>query len=307
MALMMAVGRTIGPAWAETAPPAGFFDQSPAPGLYIHFGQVALTTPANKGDIANLTLIVGRDAVAVIDTGGSVAIGRAFLRAIRVLTPKPVRYVINTHEHPDHLFGNPAFADTGALFVGHANLPAALAQRWDHYMISFHDQLGEAAIAEERAIVPTLLVGDRLTLDLGDRPLDLIAWHPSAHTNCDLTVTDRTTGTLIAGDLVFVDHVPVLDGSVKGWMTVLAGLAALPVQRVIPGHGRQVLPLAAALAPEQRYLNTLIDDARQAIAAGTAMETALPAIGASERGRWSLFDDYNPRNATTVFTELEWE
>ena len=72
-----------------------------APGAFAHFGQVSLTTPVNAGDIANLGVIVGEDAVAVVDTGGSVTVGEALYDAIRSITAKPYAHVINTHQHPD--------------------------------------------------------------------------------------------------------------------------------------------------------------------------------------------------------------
>lgn len=277
-----------------------------APGDYAHFGQIALTTPRNAGDIANLGVIVGRDAVAVVDTGGSVAVGRGLLAAVRALTDKPVRYVINTHEHPDHIFGNAAFGPD-ATVVGHHNLPAELRKRALYYLQSYRDALGPEAIAETRIVPPTLLVDDEMVLDLGDRRLRLIAWHPAAHTDCDLTVLDETTGVLFAGDLVFLQHVPVLDGSLKGWLTVLPKLADLPARLVLPGHGRLVAPWPDALQDERRYLETLAADTRRMIAAGEPMQRAVPQIAAAERGRWLLFDDYNPRNATAAFSELEWE
>jgi len=280
--------------------------QRVADGDYVHFGQVALTTPDNAGDIANLGIIVGRDAVAVIDTGGSVSVGRRLLLAVRGVTDKPIRYVINTHEHPDHVFGNAAFGP-GVTFVGHQNLPTELAKRGAYYLRSFRDQLGAAAIAQVRIIPPTLLVDGETTLDLGGRRLVLTAWTPAAHTACDLTVLDAATGVLYSGDLVFLQHVPVVDGSLVGWLSVLPHLAQVPAKLVVPGHGRVVAPWPQALDDERRYFTVLADDARRLIAAGVPLARAVPEIGRSERDRWRLFDDYNPRNATVAFSELEWQ
>ena len=112
---------------------------------------------------------------------------------------------------------------------------------------------------------------------------------------------------MFSGDLVFLDHIPVIDGSLKGWLDVLPRLAALPAERVVPGHGRRVAPWPQALDDERRYLLTIEADTRKFIASGTPLAEAVPLIGQSERGRWQLFDDYNARNATAAFSELEWE
>ena len=293
----------LAPARAQTP----FAIEQGAVGAYAHFGKVALTTAENRGDIANIGVVVGRDAAAVIDTGGSVAVGEAALAALRQITGKPLRYVINTHEHPDHLFGNGAFAGTGATFVGHYNLPASIREHGPFYLRSFRDVLGADAIARVRLIPPTLLVNDTMELDLGGRMLLLTAWHQAAHTDCDLTVLDEQTHTLFAGDLVFLDHVPVIDGSLKGWLDVLSRLAATNAERVVPGHGLRVAPWPAALDDERRYLLAVQADARRLIASGTPMAEAVPHIAESERARWRLFGDYNPRNATSAFSELEWE
>ena len=290
---------------AQTAAPFGNL-ATVADGDYVHFGQVALTTPGNAGDIANLGVIIGRDSVAVVDTGGSVQVGRQLLAAIRAITDKQIRYVINTHEHPDHVFGNAAF-EPGATFVGHHNLPSEMARRGSYYLRSFRDALGADAIAQVRIIPPTVLVQDETTLDLGDRRLRLVAWSPAAHTDCDLTVLDETTGVLFAGDLVFLQHVPVVDGSVTGWLSVISRLANVPAKIVVPGHGRLVAAWPQALDDEHRYLTVLVADARRLIRAGVPMARAVTEIGELERGRWLLFDDYNPRNATDAFSELEWE
>ena len=121
--------------------------------------------------------------------------------------------------------------------------------------------MGEALLADVKIIAPTELVADTRDIDLGGRRLTLKAW-PTAHTNNDLTVLDQTTGTLFTGDLLFVRHVPVLDGSLVGWLKDLDGLARIPARRVVPGHGPLVHAWPLGLADERRYLDRLAGDIR---------------------------------------------
>src|SRR5690606_4041262 len=128
------------------------------------------------------------------DTGGSAHIGEALLAAIRERTNLPITYVINTHMHPDHVFGNVAFTGEKPAFVGHAKLPRALAARAERYLAINKELLGDAFEGTE-IIPPAELVKDRLELDLGDRKL-LVEAYPTAHTDNDVTVLDQKTGTL---------------------------------------------------------------------------------------------------------------
>jgi glyoxylase-like metal-dependent hydrolase (beta-lactamase superfamily II) len=160
-------------------------------------------------------------------------------------------------------------------------------------------------IADVKIVPPTQVVEHEVRIDLGDRVLTLKAWR-AAHTDNDLTVLDETTGTLFAGDLVFLRHLPVLDGNLKGWLAAIDELAAIPARRVVPGHG-PIAPWPAALEAERTYLQRLAQDVRAAIKRGETIAAASQDVAESERARWELFDESNARNATAAYSELEWE
>lgn len=300
-----AVVMVLGLCRLASAGPAGLPVSEVAPGIFVHLGAMELMNRDNEGAIANIGFIVGNDGVAVIDTGGSAAEGEQLLAAIKRRTDKPVRYVINTHAHPDHVFGNSAFLGTGVEFVGSSRMPGALATRGPHYLEGFRHSMGDELINAIRLVPATRLVETRLELDLGSRTLLLQAW-PTAHSDNDLTVLDERSGTLFAGDLDFVGHIPVVDGSLLGWLRVIEQLRDIPARRVVPGHGA-VSEWPAALADEQRYLQKLLADVRSLVAKGTPIGTAAATAAASERPHWRLFDEYNARNATAAYSEVEWE
>jgi quinoprotein relay system zinc metallohydrolase 2 len=303
------IGAALAAAWTTGVRAAG--STSPvfvpvADGVFVSPGRHELFTPENRGHVSNVTLIIGRDGAAVIDTGGSAGLGRSLRTAITSLTDRPVRYVISTHMHPDHVFGHAPFRGDQTVFAGHAKLPRALATRADRYLAANRDSLGPEAFEGTAIIHPMVLVTDQLRLDLGDRPLVLKA-HKTAHTDNDLTVLDQRTGTLILGDLLFSGHIPTIDGSIKGWLALLSELRSTQASRAIPGHGPPVMDWPAALNDEQRYLTAIATEVRALIKSGKTLTDAVGTVGRTEKDAWLLFDDFHARNVSAAFAELEWE
>jgi quinoprotein relay system zinc metallohydrolase 2 len=217
--------------------------------------------------------------------------------------------------HPDHVYGNGAFPtwradrdtrDHPTEFIGHVHLAAALAARRETYARALQRALGEEA-RDSILVAPTLTVapGQPYSLDLGGRTLVVRAWR-TAHTDNDLTVLDERSGTLWAGDLLFAERIPVLDGSVVGWLAVLDEIERMNPKRIVPGHG-PIGDWTAALAAERRYLQALAQDTRAAIRAHRSMMQAVEQVAPGERGQWLLFDEYHRRNIAAAYAELEWE
>ena len=223
--------------------------------------------------------------------------GRVLRGAIRQHSALPVCYVINTHVHFDHVLGNAAFGDDHASFVGSTALATEMKRSESVFLQNY---------GARQVIGPDRLVEKDLALDLGGRRLRLKAW-PTAHTHCDLTVVDEKTGTLWAGDLLFRERLPALDGSAKGWLAAIAELTSWRVKLTIPGHGALARDLPAALAPEQHYLQALVDSIRIELKQGVSLQSALGEAANSERGTWLLWDEVHPRNVARVYQELEWE
>lgn len=276
-----------------------------APGIFVHNGVHQDASRENADEIANIGFIIGTDAVAVVDPGGSYQEGIRLRAAIRARTGLPIRDVILTHVHPDHIFGAAAFREDNPNFIGHAKLPGALAQRGAYYLRRLHEVLGDQANGSE-VVAPSVVVSDRLEVDLGKRRL-VVQAHGAAHTDTDLTIFDKNTETFWLGDLLFVERIPVIDGSLLGWLEELRQATAAKAARAVPGHGPVSVSWPEAAAPERRYLDAVARDTRSAIRAGVGIADAYHHVAQSEREHWLLFDDYHPRNVTAAYKELEWE
>ncbi len=145
-----------------------------------------------------------------------------------------------------------------------------------------------------------------MELDLGNRGLLLTA-RPTAHTSADLTVLDQNTNTLWLADLLFMQRIPVLDGSLRGWLASMAAMQHENYNGVVPGHGPATARWPEAMKAQQGYLRTLLDETRSAIEKDVFLEDAIETVGQSEYAHWQLFEQIHKRNVTRAYNELEWE
>ena len=302
----VALAGQTGGAECRPRPDAALEFEPVTPRIFAHRGRIAEPDADNLGDVSNIAFVIGDAAVAVIDAGGSRAVGEAAYLAVRAETELPIKALILTHMHPDHVLGASVFQEAGAEIVGRAGLSRALAERTESYLQGFGDRISVPGFLGTAVTLPDREIAEEDVLDLGGHRLTLSP-QPTGHTATDLTVHDPASGVLFAGDLVFDDHAPALDGSLLGWLGVLAALEQGPATKVVPGHGGPVLPWPGGAQPLRRYLETLASDTRKALEEGLPLSAATDAIGRGEAAHWRLFDLFNARNATVAYTELEWE
>lgn len=241
-----------------------------AQGVWMIEGAREVFTRANAGAIVNIALLETASGAVVIDTGSTAAMG-AGIRAFADQRLGGVAAVINTHHHPDHWFGNAAFADRPVMA-----LPATIATCRTHaqdYAEALYAILGSAMAGTDPLPATRELAGGRI--EPGGRGLQLMPM--AGHCSADLVVLDEPTGTLIAGDLLFLDRAPSLpDADVALWLTALDRIATLAVSGTLPGHGG-FHRSSAALVQTRQYLEAT--RARLDLAAGLGL-TPVEAMAA---------------------------
>jgi cyclase len=195
------------------------------------------TSPANSF-AANAGIVIGRDGILVVDTLISAKEGQRFLADIRKISNEPIKYVVNTHTHLDHAFGNCVFAKLGATVISHTAdrkmlelVGAGTLKNIGNYGLKPEDMIGT------EIVLPSLTFSDRMQIDLGDETVELIRVAPS-HTVGSVIVYLPAKKLLFAGDILFTDFHPFLaDGDIPGWTKTIDALLEMDVERIIPGHG----------------------------------------------------------------------
>jgi cyclase len=282
---------------AQTPSDQPFSIQELGPGVWA-----AITNPnAKAGSAANAGFVIGDDGVIVIDTAPNA--GKALLADIRQRTKLPIRYVVNTHYHPDHVANNGVFVEAGALVLAHRNVRA-----WIHTEnLKF---VGEKITPQQKAEVeavpaPTVVYDIGIDLYLGKRQV-LVRGFPG-HTGGDSVVLIPDARVAFLGDLFWHTLPPnTIDATIKAWIETLTRLVTdYSSYTFVSGHG--AAGTASDVAAFRDYLATLlkaVGEARSAGKSGDALvEAVMPVLG-TKYGQWPYFKGATPRNILDAEAEL---
>ncbi|MGE5300687.1 MAG: MBL fold metallo-hydrolase [Acidobacteriota bacterium] len=207
-----------------------------ADNVYAYVG-THKASPSNSFG-ANAGIIIGRDGIVVVDTLISAKEADRFIKDIRAVADKPIKYVVNTHSHLDHTFGNSEFVKLGAVVVSHANARKnMLATGEANLKKAAAYGLTDKDMEGTRLSYPSLTFSEKMEINLGDQVVELIYPGPS-HTNESIVVYLPDKKVLFTGDILFTDYHPnIANGNVEGWLKVLDTVAAVDADKIIPGHG----------------------------------------------------------------------
>ncbi len=231
-------------------------------------------SPAGNSFGVNTGIVVGNDAVLVVDTRISAKKAREFIADIKKITDKPIKYVVNTHYHLDHSWGNCEFVKLGAVVIGHENW-IKLASRYKEGM-SHPEYYGMTAedLNGTTLSPPTITFKDAMLVDLGDVTVSL-SYLGHTHTNDSIVVLVEQDGVLFTGDILFTRYHPSMnEADVQGWLKTLAKLESTPAKIIVPGHGP--VSTTADIKDLEVYL-TEFDKQAKVLCAGKTQDDA-PAI-----------------------------
>ncbi|NDL69069.1 quinoprotein relay system zinc metallohydrolase 1 [Vreelandella alkaliphila] len=229
---------------------------------------------SNCGHIGNQAFIATPSGVILIDSGSSPLFGEALKALIAQHASHPVRWVLNTHHHPDHFFGNAAFDEAQHLTL--TTTRELMARDRDALIDNVERLTGRSLERSHIALPDATEAGD---ITLGSYPLSLYAM--SGHSGGDLVIMDHATGVLFLGDMGFYQraaataHTPGL----QQWLEELSDLSALDARIAVPGHGPSAPP-HTVLEQTARYLTwldqRLSDVASEGLGANHALAVEIP-------------------------------
>ncbi len=256
-----------------------------APGVWMVQGASALGTSANRNFISNAAFVVTGDGVVVVDALGSPALAAELIAAIGRITRQPIRELIVTHYHADHIYGLQAFKAAGARITAHRLGQAYLQSETAALRLQASRQdLAPWIDAQTRVVAADRWIDGPLRFTLGGVDFVVQPAGP-AHTPEDLVLVLPQQGVLIAGDVVFRGRVPFVGQADSGqWIAALSKLLDYHARVIVPGHG----PVSTSADADLRLTRDYLLHLRQTM--GEAARNLEPFEEAYAAADWSRFE-----------------
>ena len=277
-----------------------------APGVWMVQGASAMGAPANGNFVSNAAFVVTADGVVVVDALGSPALGQALIEAIARITPQPVRQVVITHYHADHIYGLQAFKAQGATIIAHRDAQAYLNSESAALRLkASREELAPWIDERTQLVAADRWIDEPLRFTLGGVDFIVKPVGP-AHTAEDLVVYLPQQRTLIAGDMVFRGRIPFVgQADSRRWISALDGLLAFDPQTIVPGHGPVSTDAKADLQLTRNYLLHLRRTMGEAARNLEPFEEAYGAADWSQFEALPLFRAANRINAYNTYLLME--
>jgi len=293
---------------APSAPPV-LHAQQVADRAWFVQGHAALGSPANYNFISNAGFVVTDDGVVVIDALGSPALATALLAEIRRVTSQPVRYVIVTHYHADHVYGLQVFKAAGATILAHTEGREYLNSDTARLRLeaSRHDLAPWIDAKTHLVAADRWLTDDVTTLQVGSDNFVIRHVGP-AHTSEDVSVYVPSLGVMFSGDLFFQGRVPFIgQADSRRWIASLDKLGQDHPRVVVPGHGALSTDPQADMQLTRDYLTYLRASLAEAADNLDPFDEAYQHIDWSRFEKLPLFHAANRMNAYNTYLLLQTE
>lgn len=254
-----------------------------------------------KDGAANSGFVATHEGVVVIDTQGTKELALVFKKKIHEITDKPILYVINTHYHGDHTFGNQYFTEAKEI-ISHENTKKNLIEKDKQHREQFKKIFGENALEGFALTLPTKTFKDTLTLHAGGKTIELV-YLGRGHTDGDIIVYLPIERIMFSGDLLYKDRLPWLsDAYTSDWIETLKKLKNFDVGTYVPGHGG--LGNGDILFALQQYLTDLQLEVKSNIARGKNLDAIKKEISLPKYKNWLKYKEWLPLNAEKVYKEF---
>lgn len=292
---------------ADAAPPSVVLRQV-GPNTWYAEGAAGLGSRANRGFISNAGVVITREGVVVVDALGSPPVARELVAAIRKITTAPIRRVIVTHYHADHIYGLQVLKDAGAEIWAHRAGQEYLGSETARLRLEQSRVDIAPAVDAGTHLVPAdrWLDGDT-AFEMGGLKMRVIYAGP-AHTPEDLMLYVEQDGVLYAGDLVFRGRVPFVGtADSRSWLRSLERLITLGPKILVPGHGPASTTAVEDLVLTRDYLTFLRESMRRAAENLDPFDDAYRDTDWSRFSKLPLFNEANRINAYNTYLLMERE